>query len=168
MEHLEIERKFLIRMPDASLLERLPVSEIEQVYILTPEGARERIRRRDYGDRTVYTHTAKRRLSDLTRVEIEQEITAENYLELLPLADPLRGPIRKKRYLFDYDAQRFEIDVFPFWDDRALMELELENEKQEIRLPEAIEIIREVSSDGRYTNSAIAREIPRESIEKEV
>ena len=163
MEHLEIERKYLIRMPGAALLASLPVSEIEQVYLLTPDGARERIRRRDYGDGVVFTHTAKQRLSDLTRVEIEREITAEQYGALLALADPSRIPIRKKRYLYDYDAQLFEIDVFPFWDDRALMELEMESEGQEVRLPPEIGIIREVTAEKRYTNSAIAREIPRES-----
>ena len=46
MEHLEIERKYLIRMPDGELLSKLPASEIEQIYILSPEGTRERIRRR--------------------------------------------------------------------------------------------------------------------------
>ena len=162
MEHLEIERKYLIRMPEPALLRSLPVSEIEQVYLLTPEGERERIRRRDYGDRTVFTHTAKRRMSDLTRLEIEREITEEQYRMLLAMADPARRPIRKKRYLYDYDAQLFEIDVFPFWDDRALMELEMESEGQEVRLPPEIGIIREVTAEKRYTNSAIAREIPRE------
>ncbi len=168
MEHLEIERKYLIRIPDAALLEKLPVSGIEQVYILRPDGARERIRRRDYGENVVFTHTAKERLSDLSRVENEREISEDCYRELLALADPQRSPIRKKRYLYEFDAQCFEIDVFPFWADRALMELELESEDQEIRLPPDIEIVREVSSDRRYTNSAIAREIPRESLEKEV
>lgn len=168
MEHLEIERKYLIRMPKAALLRSLPASEIEQIYLQMSDGTRERIRRRDYGDRTVYSHTAKQRLSDLTRIEIEREITAEQYGELLKLADPSRSAIRKKRYLYDYDAQLFEIDVFPFWQDRALMELELESEGQEIRFPQEIEIIREVTSEKRYTNSAIAREIPREPVEKEV
>ena len=124
MEHLEIERKYLIRMPKAALLRSLPASEIEQIYLQMSDGTRERIRRRDYGDRTVYSHTAKQRLSDLTRIEIEREITAEQYGELLKLADPSRSAIRKKRYLYDYDAQLFEIDVFPFWQDRALMELD--------------------------------------------
>lgn len=164
MDNLEIERKYLIRMPSASLLSQLPFSEIEQVYILSPEGGRERIRRRAFAERIVLTHTVKRRLSDLSRVEIEEEIGEERYRELLERADPTRGPIQKRRYLYDYDGQLFEIDLFPFWEDRALMELELESEGQEIRLPPAIEIIREVTSDGRYTNSALAREIVRETI----
>ena len=93
-----------------------------------------------------------------------EEIGEERFRDLSERADPARSPIRKKRYLYEYDGQLFEIDVFPFWDDRAVMELELENEEQEIRLPPAIEIVREVTSDGRYTNSALAREIVRETI----
>ena len=164
MEHLEIERKYLIRMPDAALLSRLPASEIEQVYILSADGTRERVRRRAYSDRTEYTHTAKKRVSELTRVEREEEIGEERYRELLGRADPSRRPVRKTRLIYEYDAQPFEIDVFPFWEDRALMELELHDEDEEPRFPPGIEIIREVTHEGRYTNSAIAREIPREEI----
>ena len=164
MEHLEIERKYLIRMPDRELLSKLPASEIEQVYILSPEGERERIRRRDYGDRIEYTHTVKKRLNDLSRVEIEEEIDGERYRELLSRADPSCGVIRKKRLIYSFDGQNCEIDVFPFWDDRALMELELDDEEQELRLPPRIAIVREVSSERKYTNSALAREIPRETL----
>ena len=165
MEHLEIERKYLIGMPDAALLERLPSSAIEQVYILSSEGGRERIRRRDYGGRVEYTHTVKTRLSDLTRVENECEIEAAEYAALREKADPQRCILRKRRYLYEYAEQCFEIDVFPFWDDRALMELELSGEEQEIALPPGIAILKEVTSDKRYTNAAIAREIPRDPIE---
>ena len=164
MEHLEIERKYLIRMPDALLLATLPFSGIEQIYILSPEGARERIRRRVYETGTVYTHTVKKSLSELSRVEREEEIDAAEYDALLSHADPSRRPLYKTRYLYRYEGQCFEIDVFPFWDDRALMELELSSETQEIRFPPAIEIIREVTGEKRYTNSAIAREIPREEL----
>ena len=164
MEHLEIERKYLIRMPDSELLSRLPASEIEQIYILSPEGTRERIRRRDYGGRIEYTHTVKKRLNDLSRVEIEEEIDEERYRELCSRADPSRRVIRKRRLISSFDGQDFEIDVFPFWDDRALMELELEDEEQELRLPPRIAIVREVSSEKNYMNSALAREIPRETL----
>ena len=116
MEHLEIERKYLIRMPDGELLSKLPASEIEQIYILSPEGEKERIRRRDYGDRIEYTHTVKKRLNDLSRVEIEEEIDEERFRELRSRADPSREVIRKKRLIYSFDGQDFEIDVFPFWD----------------------------------------------------
>ena len=164
MEQLEIERRYLIRMPGTALLSRLPSSRIEQVYILSPEGGRERIRRREHGGRAVCTHTVKQRLSELTRIEREEEISEERYSELLSRADPARRTILKTRFIYDYDDQPFEIDVFPFWDDRALMELELHDETQTLRLPPDIGIVREVTFDSRYTNSAIAREIPWEPI----
>ncbi len=164
MEQLEIERKYLIRMPAAALLSRLPKSEIEQTYILTPEGGRERVRRRVFADRTEYTHTVKQRLSDMTRLEREEEIGEDEYRSLLLRADPSRRAVCKTRCIYEYEGQPFEIDLFPFWEDRALMELELHSEDDSLRFPPGIEIIREVTSERRYTNAAIAREIPREQI----
>ena len=58
--------------------------------------------------------------------------------------------------------QLFEIDVYPFWTDRAIMEIELDSEEREVMLPPSIEVIKEVTGDGRYTNAAIAREVPAE------
>ena len=160
MEPMEIERKYLIAMPDAAFLSGLSSSSIEQIYLLSEDGMNARIRRRSYSDRTVCTHTRKKRISDMSRIEIEHEISEREYEELRQSADPARRVIKKIRYLYPYEGQCFEIDVFPFWTDRALMELELESEGQRINLPPAIEVIRDVTSDRRYTNSAIAREIP--------
>lgn len=58
----------------------------------------------------------------------------------------------------------FEIDVYPFWTDRAIMEIELDDEGQDILFPPFIEIISEVTSDKRYTNSSLARHVPYDSI----
>ena len=163
MEHLEIERKYLIRMPDTSLLASLPSSKIEQIYILTAEGGRDRIRCRMTDGKKVFTHTEKKRLSDLTRIEIENEISAEEYNALSLMKDPDRSVIRKTRFLYEYRKQIFEIDVFPFWQDRALMELELSSEEQQILLPPDITVVRDVTSDKDYTNAAIARSVPYET-----
>ena len=163
MEHFEIERKYLIRMPARELLETLPSSVIEQIYILGPDGTRERIRRREYHDRCVFTHTSKKRVSDVTRIEKEDEISESEYQKMKDRADPTRQALHKVRYLYDYRGQCFELDVFPFWNDRALLELELESEEQTILFPPDIAVLREVTSDKRYTNAAIAREIPFEN-----
>lgn len=63
-----------------------------------------------------------------------------------------------------YKNQLFEIDIYPFWNDRAVMELELSDEEQSIVFPENIEIIKEVTDDKRYTNASIARSIPFDAI----
>ena len=165
MDNLEIERKYLIRMPERALLADLPFSEIEQIYLLTAEGEKARVRRRVYRDGTTeLTHTVKKRLSELSRVETEEEISEAEFERSLTSADPARSPLRKTRYLLEYRNQLFEIDCFPFWTDRALMEIELRSESQPIELPPAIRIVREVTFDKRYSNHAIAREIPREEL----
>ena len=98
----------------------------------------------------------KTRVSNMRRVEIENEISEREYNEYLRFADPKRRTIYKTRYCLEYKNQLFEIDVYPFWSDRAVMEIELEDESQRIRFPEMIDIIREITDDGRYTNKALA------------
>ena len=59
-----------------------------------------------------------------------------------------------------YEGKEFEIDVCPFWQDRAVMEIELADEAETVALPPEIEIIKEVTWDRRYTNAALAKAIP--------
>lgn len=164
----EIERKYLIRMPDpAYLAAHASPSRIEQTYLLRPAPQVDaRVRKRGRDGAWVYTHTQKTRISDLRRIEDEQEISEEEYRSLLSRADPERRTICKTRWVLPYKGQDFEIDVFPFWEDRALMEIELMDEAQPVELPPEIEMIREVTGDGRYTNAAMSREIPFEDLQK--
>ena len=168
MKGFEIERKYLISMPDPDFLrENASPTEIVQTYLLPPAphiNARVRKRGRD-GDWT-YTHTEKTRLSDLRRIENERRISREEYETLLQNADPDRNVIQKTRWVLPWKGQNFEIDIFPFWTDRALMELELEDEAQTIELPPQIRVLREVTADYRYLNSSLSKTIPYEEIEK--
>ena len=59
-----------------------------------------------------------------------------------------------------YEGKELEIDVYPFWQDRAVMEIELTDEAEAVALPPEIEIIKEVTRDRRYTNAALAKAIP--------
>ncbi len=165
-EAYEIERKFLIRFPDMELLRsRATGSEIVQTYLLCPEkGCTARVRKRGWPGSYRYTHTVKTRISDLRRLEQEREISEAEYQALLRQADPALRTLYKQRWCLEYRGQLFEIDLFPFWQDRAFMEIELADEGQELFLPPEIQVIREVTGDRRYTNRALAREIPQETI----
>lgn len=164
---IEIERKFLIRRPERNWLENAADgSDILQTYLKkTKNGFSSRVRRRSGKNGTVYTHTEKRHISAMSREEYEREISEEEYRELLLQADPERRPIEKRRYVLMYKGQCFEIDLYPFWHDRALMEIELEDEAQEVDFPPEIEIIKEVTEDRRYTNSSMALNIPFDPID---
>ena len=160
----EIERKYLIAMPDAAFLEGCERSGIVQTYLLGEENTSERVRCRVWGEKTEYTHTIKHKLNNMRRIEDEQEIDKDAYAALLERADPRRKTITKTRCCFTEDGRLWELDVFPFWDDRALLEIELKDEAEEFSFPAALRMIREVTDDPRYTNSALSLEIPEDDI----
>ena len=72
-------------------------------------------------------------------------------------ADPACRPIRKTRYCLTYDNQYFEIDVYPFWEHQAIVEIELNDENCEIRFPKEIKVIKEVTEDEAYKNASLAK-----------
>lgn len=160
---LETERKFLIEYPDLSLLDSLPHChrvEIIQTYLKTENGDEMRVRQRGEDGHYVYFCTEKRRINGLKRVETERRLTKDEYLRLLMDADTDRRQIRKNRYCLLYKNQYFEIDVYPFWDDRAIVELELSDENAPVEFPEWLRIIREVTDDDTYKNANLARKNP--------
>ena len=134
-EPLEIERKFLIEMPDRTLLDRCPVRwEMWQTYLLSRPGVSARVRRR-VGETEQFFHTEKQRLTDRTCVEREREIDAREYEALLAQRDPARVTIHKVRYCLPEGGLVFEIDVYPFWRRLAVMEVELQREDQRFTVP---------------------------------
>lgn len=160
-EPLEIERKYLIEYPDLSLLESLPNCqkvEIVQTYMKNSDGENIRIRRRGEGEHCVYFLTQKKNITGVKRIEIERRLTEAEYNDLMICGKDKRQ-LTKDRYCLMYDDQYFEIDVYPFWDDKAIMEIELSCEDAEIRFPDEIKIIKEVTGDKAYNNSSLARPV---------
>ena len=98
----------------------------------------------------------KEKVTDLKRIETEKKISGEEYVTLLMEADPTKRPIRKDRYCLIYNNQYFEIDVYPFWHDQAIMEIELRDENETIDFPKEIKVIKEVTGDASYKNASLA------------
>ncbi len=156
----EIERKFLIEYPDLSYLENLSNCvkvEIMQTYLKSHNGEQLRIRQRGENGSYVFFKTIKRKLSPIKRIEIETKISEKEYLALLVNADSDYKPICKSRYCLTYEGQYFEIDVFSFWNDKAIIEIELCSENEEIVFPEFIKVIKEVTDDSSYGNYTMAK-----------
>ena len=163
--HLEIERKLLIVMPDEGELMRQAgarCDEILQTYLLSEAGVTARVRMRRGVRGTVYTATEKRRLSDLTAIEDEREVSEEEYRAMLSRRDPALTPIEQRRYAIPYAGHTLEIDIYPFWKKQAVLEVELPSEDTHLDLPPYIEVIRDVSGDRRYKNVSLAKNIPTE------
>lgn len=159
-EPFEIERKYLIEYPDIAWLESNPTCqriEIIQTYLNSSNGDEVRVRQRGVDGNYIYFQTIKRKVSDLKRVEIERRLSQAEYLKLLMDADTTKRQIRKTRYCLTYDNQYFEIDVYPFWNDKAIAEIELSDESASINFPKQIKVIKEVTDDESYKNASLAQ-----------
>ena len=158
-EPFEIERKYLIEYPDIEWLESIPSCqkiEIIQTYLKSEAHDEVRVRQRGANGNYIYFKTIKRKVDDIKRIEIEERLSKDEYLSLLMEADTTKRQIRKTRYCLTYENQYFEIDVYPFWSDKAIMEIELSDESAEIKLPEKIRVIKEVTDDESYKNASLA------------
>ena len=161
-EPLEIERKYLIRRPDIAALPCTKIYTIEQTYLTAPEGITARVRRRCCGAVEEFFYTEKERRTAVTCVERETQIDREQYEALLTRRRSDSQTICKTRCCLPHDGLVFEIDIYPFWEHLAIMEVELSCEKQRFTLPRQITLLREVSEDRRLKNAALARRVPSE------
>lgn len=166
-KHFEIERKYLIAMPDTAMLAEKPgcaVWEIEQIYLIGGKGVTRRIRRVVENGETRWYKTFKRRVSAVTAEEDEGQISQQEYDDFRIEANPLLKPVVKTRYRVPYEGQLLEFDVYPFWTDRAVMEIELESEDAPVYIPEWVRVLKEVTDDVRYKNYALAQSVPMDEI----
>lgn len=152
---IEIERKYLIDDIDWNKMPKSEVVAIEQRYLR--QGDR-RIRKRGQNGRYVYTLTEKQPISGtIERMEVERQISVQEYNQLLAFCDNMRYFIRKDRHCFVWEGQYFELDVFHGrLEGLRLLEVELSSERQPVYLPPFIKIEREVTNESEYGNAALA------------
>lgn len=155
--HYEIEKKFIIEYPDIDVLNCLKNAQkvyISQSYI-NDNGVRKRIRKRGIDGVYSYYLTMKKTISGFKKEEVEYKITREEY-ETLKNNNKDNLTIEKTRYCLSENFTYYEIDVYPFWKDKAVMEIELKDENEKYILPKNIKIIKDVSTDKNYSNYNLA------------
>lgn len=166
MKKIETERKYVIQKPDIRILESqsgFTSSEIEQIYLLDSEKTH-RIRKRVFTSGTVeYTENTKMRISLMSSVESEREIGENEYKELSLNIEPGSRAVIKRRITFEYLSKIFEIDIYPEWDKRCILEVELDSEDEKIEFPPFIKIIDDVTGKREYSNHRMAYKFPEEA-----
>jgi Uncharacterized protein conserved in bacteria len=162
-EPLEIEKKFLVRMPDLNRLAELynlNCSHIIQTYIKGSKPDTEyRVRKRGQQGSYTYYLTEKRKISGLARVEVEKKISRSQYETHLRNAIPGWSPIEKTRFCFVANDLSYELDIYPFSDGFAILEVEVatEEDSTKVVVPEGIEMIADVTENARFKNSTLAK-----------
>ena len=155
---LAVDRKYLIEYPDIAWLESQPNCrrvEIIQTYLRSENGDEVRVRQRGLNGIYLYYKTIKHRAGQKW-IETERRLREGEYLQLLMDADTTRRQIRKTRFCLSHDGLYFEIDIYPFWSDRALAQIRLGDGSRHVDFPPQIHVIREVTGDERYMNATMA------------
>lgn len=165
---LEIERKFLVKFPTSwSALSEMfddlmDVKRISQTYLI-PEKDQPSARVRKTiegltGDTdTVYHYNQKKPVDSGVHEELEKEISKSQYEKFLKKSHPDKIAVEKTRFVFKYNDQIFELDVFkgPL-KGLAILEIELEDKNDTVELPPFLKVIKEVTKDKKFTNFALA------------
>lgn len=157
---IETERKYLIKKPDLSILaQRTPITVIDimQTYLKSSNNIERRVRQRGQNGNFSYYLTEKIDIDSMNRTELERKISEKDYIHYLAEMDSSLSPIVKKRICFVYDSQYFELDLFDFSEDLAIMEIELTNQNSSVNLPDFVDIIKEVTDNPSYRNYHLAK-----------
>lgn len=168
---IETEKKFLIAYPDLDWLANNPYChkiDIAQTFLTAPAGQERKVRQRGEDGHYMCYVTTKIPMDEtgLKRIETEHRISENEYNRLLGTADPDKAPLYKTRYCLTYEHQYFEVDVYPFWKDRAILEIELSQDDQEIIFPPQLHVYREITGEKEYKSTALAEMVMRKQKEQ--
>ena len=151
MNHIEIERKFLVKSPEFKD-QATGCNHFVQGYITSPPAKTVRVRIAD--DKAYLTIKGSGSASGMSRFEWEMEIPGKDALALLGICEG--GVIEKDRYYVPFAGHTFEVDEF-FGDNEGLVmaEVELSSEDEAFEKPEWLG--QEVTGDSRYYNSSLRK-----------
>ena len=165
---LEKEKKFLVKFPTSwsALAEMfddlIDVKRISQTYLKAEKGEQAaRVRKTIEGltgdTETIYHYNKKNPVETGVHEEEEYEITKSQYEKHLKNSNKDKTQVEKSRFVFKYNDQVFELDVFkgPL-KGLAILEIELENIDDTVELPPFLKVIKEVTDDERFSNFRLA------------
>ena len=153
---MEIEKKFLIQMPDLEFLKKqypYTKKEIQQFYLASVDVKYEyRIRKVINDGQTILFLTKKSIESGIQREEEEVAIDEDTFNRLEKF---VISQISKTRYTFESE-HLYEIDVYNESDENAIMEIEIQNPDENINIIPGVTVVEDVTNDDRYRNRNIA------------
>ena len=156
----EIERKFLIKRPTEEEIQNLGCvskTHIIQTYLNSIENMERRVRQRgNFEDGFSFYYTEKQDIGVGERLEKEEKISKDQYINYLTEADINYHQIAKTRYCFMYDKRYFEMDVYPFSEEYAILEIELNDINEDITFP-PLTFVKEVTEDENFRNHSLAK-----------
>lgn len=152
-----VEKKYLIKMPDINQLiknKQCRKVHVKQHYLIDEtKQEKEKIVLRRENNKNFYYKVNKK-----DNVKYSKSISADQYINKLEDENNKFYHIYKDRYYYIYDSRCIKIDVFPFWKDKAILEVDILNDRENIKFPKFIEVIEEVTDNEKYKNYYLAEE----------
>ena len=152
------KRKYLISMPDVDELVKkynaIPLEMMQTYLVVTKPGVERRIRQQRKGEDYLYFYTEKHTQDDGAKWVTEKPISEKQYVAYLMESDSMLHNVRKTKYRFVSDTCRYEVDVYPFSQDKAVM-FQYAPSPDSV-LPKELKVIKEVTGDPEYKNRHLA------------
>ena len=152
-----VEKKYLISMPDVEQLmknKQCRKVHVKQHYIIDEtRQEKEKIVLRRENNKNFYYKVVKK-----NKVKYSNSITADKYINKLEDENKKFYHIHKDRYYYIFDSRCIKIDVFPFWKDKAILEVDVLNDRENIKFPKFVHIIEDVTDNESYKNYYLAEE----------
>jgi len=146
--NIEIERKFLVKQLPLKIEETI---HIKQYYISNNKEMVQRLRIFN-GEEAIISF--KEKTSKISKYEFEYHIPLKDANKMIEIMTDIPS-INKKRHILNIKGIKWEIDEFLDQNKGLIIaEVELNNEKQIVDIPDWIDI--EVSHDDRYYNYNLA------------
>lgn len=97
------------------------------------------------------------RIKNAQLLQVEKRLTKQEYEEKLKDADPERKQLHRTRYCLNEQNQYVEIDIYPFWDDKAILNIDSSQENDEVHIPSFVKVIEDVTNKKEYFNSELSK-----------
>ena len=159
-------KKYLISMPNLLKLEKdfycnFSKVEITRTYLINKNNAsieRSVIKTGADGDNAYY-YNEKRHFEGYDKIDVERHISKKEYISLLSGNNVRIKEIKKTRYGFVWNNKYYELDVFDFWKDKAILKVQLTDRSDEVEVPSVLNVLMDITNDMSYTNFSLAQNI---------
>lgn len=138
---------------------RVEYFQIEEVFLTTSTENENFIRKVGRNDVFSYSHEM-RSFQDGQRIEKKRQIGAREYIELFESSRcSLRKILKKTRQCFIHEHNYFIVETFHNVDGQpSILRIESSKEKNDIKIPTFLEVIRECTHDEDYVSAKMALE----------
>ena len=131
-------------------------AHIEQYYLTSTNGIERRIRKRVRNGSELYSYSEAKVISSNERVKSDKILSSRQYYDYSNEIDHNLKAINKERYSFIKNGLFYKLDLFDFDTTKGMLSVQAA-EYEDVKLPEYVKVIKDVTNDFNYKNYYLAQ-----------